>query len=138
MIYMKFSKKLLIPAMIMVVLGALIAAGPWTIFPVCESGNSSMLCHYTAEAEIAIGSMIALFGLVLLFVNNSESLIIIGVGEAALGIWAILIPTYLIGICGSNFMECNTTGAPALMLFGGLTILVSFFLIFKGWKNMKK
>jgi hypothetical protein len=129
------NRNLKIISIILVILGILMAVGPWTIFPVCNNGASTMVCHYTAEAEIVVGSLVTLLGLLLFLIKRSETLLIVGIAEAALGIWAILIPTYLIGICKGVSMECETVGGPVLVVLGGLTFLLSLFLILKGRKG---
>jgi hypothetical protein len=118
-------------------MGVFIAVGPWTIFPVCDSGDSTMKCHYTAEAEIIVGSLVVLMAVPLLLLKRAESIIIIGLVEAALGVWTILVPMYLMGLCNSITMECRTVGGPALTLWGFITIILSLYLILKGWKGRK-
>jgi len=124
-------------AIILIIIGILVAVGPWTIFPVCDNGQSTMICHYTALAEIIVGSMIVLLAIPLFVIKKADLMLLIGLGEAGLGVWAILVPTMLFGLCGSQFMECRTIGGPMLMLWGVLTILVSLIIIMKGWKGRK-
>lgn len=124
-------------AVLLIIMGVFIAIGPWTVFPVCENGDSTMKCHYTAEAEIIIGSMVVLMAVPLFMTKRAESMIIIGLGEAALGVWTILVPMVLFGLCSSNFMECRTIGGPALTLWGIITIILSLVIILKGWKGRK-
>ena len=124
-------------AVLLIIMGVFIAAGPWTIFPVCENGDSTMICHYTAEAEIIVGSLVVLLAVPLMLTKRAESYIIIGLVEAALGVWTILVPMVLFGLCKSTFMECRTIGGPALTLWGVIIILLSLYLIFKGWKGRK-
>jgi len=131
------GKSTRISAICLVVLGILIAVGPWTIFPVCNNGQSTMICHYTAEAEIIIGSMVVLLAIPLLFIRKPESIMLAGLGEAGLGIWTILVTTSLFGLCGSQFMECRTVGGPMLMLWGAIVFLISLIIIVKGWRGRK-
>jgi len=128
------SRSVIVIALVLIVLGALMAIGPWTVFPVCNQGDSTMRCHYTAEAEIVVGSMVVLFALMLIFTRRSESWMVIGLGEAALGVWAILVPVYLIGMCNSSTMECRTIAEPILIFEGLLTIMISLYLVLKGWR----
>ncbi|MGD0817621.1 MAG: DUF4418 family protein [Methanomassiliicoccales archaeon] len=114
---------------VLIILGILIAVGPWTIFPVCNNGDSTMACHYTAEAEIIVGSLVALLGLVLIIVNSAEAKIVVGIIGIASGIWTILVPTVLIGVCASDMMNCVKESKPALIALGAVTILVSLVLI---------
>jgi hypothetical protein len=114
---------------ILIILGLLTAIGPWTIFPVCDTSMMVMACHYTAEAEIVIGSLLLMIGVLLIFVKRPESKISIGLIGAALGVWTILIPTVLIGVCASDMMNCVKETRPALIAVGVVTILVSIILI---------
>ncbi|OPY30992.1 MAG: hypothetical protein A4E32_01974 [Methanomassiliicoccales archaeon PtaU1.Bin124] len=129
------GRSTIIIAILLSIIGILIALGPWTIFPVCDSGASTMICHYTAEAEIIIGSLVVLAAVPLVFLKRAESIIVIGLMEAALGVWTILVPTALLGLCKPSFMECQTIGGPALTLWGIITILLSIYLIMKGWRR---
>jgi hypothetical protein len=122
-------------AVIFLIAGILIAVGPWTIFPVCEYGATSMKCHYTAEAEIVVGVMIALLGLLLAFVKSTETQIVIGVGEAGLGIFAVLISTTLIGMCPATTMECHLLAEPTLKILGAVVVILSLVLVYVAWKK---
>lgn len=112
--------------------GLLIAIGPKTIFAVCASdGEMIMKCFYVAQTEIAIGTAIAILGIVLIFLKNSAAQITASIALALNGITAFLIPNVLIGVCKSEHMHCNAVTRPALNILGALVIVlaaIGFFL----------
>jgi hypothetical protein len=69
--------KLSIPGIILIILGFLLIVGPWTFAPVCEIGgmyvktaagtNLPMPCGWTARAEIGVGALTILAGVLLTF-----------------------------------------------------------------------
>lgn len=118
---------------VFIILGILIAIGPWTIFAVCDS--TTMKCHYTAEAELVMGAMIALLGLLLVFVKSAETKIVIGIGEMGLGIFAVLISTTLIGMCPASSMECHLLAEPMLKILGTAVVILSLVLVYMAWKK---
>jgi hypothetical protein len=120
---------------VLLVFGILIAVGPWTIFPVCEYGNTTMKCHYTADAEIVVGVMIALLGLLLVFVKSNETRIVIGIAEVGLGVFAVLLVTSLTGMCPSSTMECHILAEPMLKILGALVAILGIVLVYQGMKK---
>lgn len=137
---MSISKNGILTGAVNLLLGGLIAAGPATIFPVCEAmGNGFMKCHWTAQAEIGCGAVIALLGILLLFTNRQVR---IGLQAALvlLHLQAILIPDLLIGVCGSDHMRCHSLTLPALNVLGALGLVAGIinlvYLLFS--KNKDK
>ena len=114
-------------------LGLLIAIGPQTIFKPCAGllellpGNRfvPMKCHWSGIAEIGIGGVIAILGLLLLFFSQAQIRFGMSLAQAALGITAVLIPTRLIGTCAAPTMRCNILMRPMLLAAGCLVITVS-------------
>lgn len=92
-----------------------------------ELGNGRtmpMKCHWTAQAEIAVAApMLAVGGLMTVShgKENRRALSILGI---ILGVFAILIPTYLVGVCASFEMLCNSAMKPTL-IFGGVVVAVA-------------
>ena len=125
-----------------IIAGFLTAAGPVFIFPVCEDmGDKHMKCFWTMKAEIGVGAVIALLGVVVLLAASKE--IRIGVQSALtlLFVYVILIPDVLIGVCGGNHMRCRTLTLPALNIIGAFGIVysaISVFLLIKSVKSAKK
>lgn len=84
-----------------------------------------MKCHWTARAEIAIAVPLAVVGGMLLFTKGKETRRALSIAGITLGVFTILLPTTLIGVCGSPDMICNSTMRPLLILVGTLVIGVS-------------
>jgi hypothetical protein len=86
--------------------------------------TAPMKCLWSARAEIAVGIPILASGAAMLFARKKESLRYLGILGSILGIFVILIPTTLIGVCNST-MVCNTVMRPSLILLGSLTTAIS-------------
>ena len=109
--------------------GLLIVATPW-LLPVCEgllelvSGMTvPMRCHWTAQAEILLGSLVTIVGLLLAFSVEKETYRKLSLIVLVLGIIVILTPIYFLPTCMSPDMACNLGTKPALILLGGITLL---------------
>lgn len=118
------------------ILGVLIAVGPQTIFPVCEAmGDGFMKCHWTAQAEIGCGAVIAVLGIFLLFLS-SES-VRAGIQGAILVQFlpVLLIPNVLIGVCGGNHMICHSLTRPVLNVLAVAGILAGVVNLLYLWRK---
>lgn len=111
-----------ITAVIVVLLGISAAVGPRTIFPVCN-GAMKMKCFDTAKAELFAGIAAAVVGLLVLFVKNRKIALALSLVAAALGAVILLIPTVIVGVCGSPMMHCVSVTKPALIVIGILEII---------------
>ena len=135
-----------ISGIIFIVLGALIAFGPQTIFEpctgllqTCTDGVPSnkfvpMKCHWAAIAEIGVGGSIALLGLLLLLFRQVQVRFGLSLAQLVLGIITVFIPTKLIGVCMMKTMQCNILMQPMLIVLGCVVIAVSLanvLLLFK-------
>jgi hypothetical protein len=94
-----------------------------------------MKCHWTAMAAPAVAVPLLIIGGLLLFSSRRETRLALSLIGAVLGIFAILLPTYLIGVCASDEMMCNIEMKPT-MIFGGTVTLVSGMAgLVLAWKN---
>ncbi len=84
-----------------------------------------MKCHWTGEAEIAIAGTLLVVGIMMWFSRRKESLRILSILGIVLGIFAILIPTNLIGVCASSEMLCNSLMKPTLIFSGTVAVVAS-------------
>jgi hypothetical protein len=84
-----------------------------------------MKCHWTAIAEIAMAVPLAGVGAVTAVSKRKESRRILAGLGILLGIFVILLPTALIGVCASADMLCNSVMKPTLILSGILIIAIS-------------
>ncbi|PJM74364.1 DUF4418 family protein [Bifidobacterium simiarum] len=117
-------KNRILGGIVPIVLGALIAVGPQTFAHVCEvhEGKMPMACHYTAQAALGIGIVIAVLGLIALFVDGRIRAGI-NIAVALLGALVIAVPTVLIGVCKGAMMHCHMVTLPTLIVLGVLTIV---------------
>ncbi len=84
-----------------------------------------MKCHWTAQAEIAIGVPLVGVGAMLSFSRRRRTVLGLGALGVLLGVMAIALPTSLIGTCGMQTMFCNTMMKPSLYALGSLAIVGS-------------
>ncbi len=84
-----------------------------------------MVCHWTAQAEIAVGSPLFVVGAMLPFTRCRSGLFTLSVMGVVLGLFAILLPTTIIGTCASPAEICNTAMKPILTALGSVAIVGS-------------
>jgi hypothetical protein len=138
--------KISIPAIILIVLGILLVVSPWTIAPVCEvegmyaqlaNGKTlPMPCGWTARAEVGMGILTILAGLLLTFSQSAETKRVIGLFGVALGVLTILFPLYITKMCALADHPCNLLTKPVLVILGIATIAVSCWVIYDAQKNI--
>jgi Domain of unknown function (DUF4418) len=89
-----------------------------------ENGRSvAMKCLWTARASLATAVPLAVAGLLLALARRRETQRALAVMAAALGGFAILLPTWLIGVCSAMGSGCNEVTKPVLILGGSLAIV---------------
>jgi len=124
---------------VMVVAALVLAIAP--VFTDCQSDGKwlttangkqvSMKCHWTGIAEIAAAIPLAIGGLyALLGGRRKETTRLAAIVGVASGAVAILLPTFLIGTCGSATMTCNLLMRPILLSAGIVAIVASTALFF--------
>jgi hypothetical protein len=132
--------KISLPALVLIVLGVLLAIAPWTFAPVCEvngmyaqlaSGKTlPMPCGWTARAEIGLGVLLVVTGILLAIAKSNETKRIIGIFGTVIGVLAILFPTYITKMCGIAEHPCNLVTKPVLILLGLAAIIVSAYVAY--------
>jgi len=111
-----------------IVLGLLIALGPQLLFKVCESmGENFMKCHWSAQAEIGIGGLIAALGIALTLFASPKTRLGLAIGILLSGVLALLIPHVLIGGCAMESMPCRKIAFPAITVISILLLIGSGF-----------
>lgn len=138
--------KLYWPAIILIILGIFIVVSPWTIAPVCEvngmyaklaSGKDFLMpCGWTARAEIGIGALVIVAGILLAFAKSAESKMMIGIFGVVLGLLTILFPTVITKMCALADHPCNLLTKPVLIVLGLIVIVVSGFIIYTSRNEM--
>ena len=83
-----------------------------------------MKCHWTGLAELAMAAPLVVVGALMTTSKRRESLRNGGLIAAAVGVFVILLPSTLIGVCGNPDMTCTSVMKPALILMGVLVLAV--------------
>jgi hypothetical protein len=84
-----------------------------------------MKCHWTSEASLATAVPLAMLGGLIFFSKRKETQRALAILGAVLGLFLILLPTALIGVCASPDMICNSLMRPTLIFTGILTMVTS-------------
>jgi hypothetical protein len=120
------------------VLGLLIAAGPQFLFKVCgpAAGGGFMRCHWSARAEIGVGSLIAALGLASLFFASAKIRMGLTIGIFLSALLALLIPHALIGGCAMHSMACRKTAFPAITVICILLLIgAGLYTAYLAWQG---
>lgn len=115
-----------ISGIVIALLGLLTALIPTVIFKVCEAMEGKfMKCHWTAQVEVALGIAVIVLGVLVIIAKEKAASAAFAVASAINGVLVILIPTVVIGVCGSADMPCNSGTKPALIIAGALIIVAA-------------
>jgi hypothetical protein len=97
-----------------------------------------MKCHWTAQAEIGLGVPLFVLGILLFISRGREARAYLGILGAVLGLFVILFPTVMIGVCSAADHYCNLLMKPALVLAGSLVIVASLAAVIVSLAGSKK
>jgi hypothetical protein len=86
-----------------------------------------MKCHWTARAEIALAVPLMLCGVSMLLWRRKECWRQQAVLTMALGLFVVLLPTVLIGVCAKPDMVCRALMKPTLTSAGILLVALGGF-----------
>lgn len=130
-------KRRIIFGAVFVILGLLIAVGPYTIFHVCRSdGDMLMNCQRTARAELVTGIAVTLLGIAYSIARNHKLNIAVGSVIAVIAIAAYLIPNVIIGVCENAHMHCRAMALPSLTVLSIIIFAIAavnvIYLFVKG------
>ncbi len=89
--------------------------------------DSPMKCSWTARAEIGVGGVIAIVGLLLIFTASSQIRFGLNLAVGFMGLLSFLLPSVFIGVCGSDRMGCRSLTLPVLSILSGSVMAVSIF-----------
>ena len=84
-----------------------------------------MKCHWTSQPEVAVGIATIVLGLLIVLSKEKAAGAAYAVASAINGVLVILIPTVVIGVCGSSDMPCHSGTQPALIIAGSLIIVTA-------------
>jgi hypothetical protein len=79
-----------------------------------------MKCYWTSRAAIGTAVPLGIVGLGLTLSRRKETFRTLGVMGGVLGLVAIALPTWLIGVCAMN-SSCVMVMKPSLIMLGGVT-----------------
>lgn len=119
-----------------ILLGALVAIAPQTFAHVCAVKEMPMACHYTAQAVLGIGIVIAVLGVAGLFVSN-QTRAGLDIANAVLGVLTITVPTVLIVVCKGAMMHCHMVTLPTLVVLGVLLAVLASIAAYLDLKPAK-
>ncbi|MBQ9538244.1 MAG: DUF4418 family protein [Treponema sp.] len=125
-------------ALLFVILGALIAAAPYSFAKVCELGEKVMKCHWTARVELFLGISVAVLGLAKFAFADGKFQLGINAGIIVNAALIILVPTFIIGVCGMKTMHCNSVTKPTLVILGAVTAIAVIVQSVLVWKKQKR
>jgi hypothetical protein len=104
----------------------------------CEDENcvkDYSACHWTAQAELGVGIVIIILGVLLLVLKAEGTKLGLLIAISVNGIYALAIPTVLIGVCESTHMRCHSLTKPALVITSIILLLICVIRIFIDVKN---
>jgi len=99
-------------------------------------GSIPMKCLWTARAEIAMGVLLLTVGIFLFISRKIESRKFLSILALILGIFIILFPTALIGVCINPDMPCVVIMKPTLLLIGIVTGALG--IVATAWNFIRK
>ncbi|MCP4605802.1 MAG: DUF4418 family protein [Proteobacteria bacterium] len=127
-----------------IVLGVLMIAVPWVLFPVCGVGRYAPPdgqpvghhgCHGTLGAETIISIIIAAIGLVMTIWPRQWIVFVSSISVFLLAILVVLFPIAVTGVCRLSTMPCRLGTVPALItgaVLMGATAFIGLMLSRKG------
>ncbi|MDR3114112.1 MAG: DUF4418 family protein [Treponema sp.] len=117
-------KNRIISGLAAITLGLFIALGPQVFFKLCppKADGSWMRCHWTGQAEIGAGFLVALLGGAVLLCPSTGVRLGLSIALGLSGILTLLFPGPLIGGCMMETMPCRKVAFPGIYLCGVLTI----------------
>ena len=117
-------KNRVIVSTIYILIGILICLIPTYLYPVCN-GEMKMACYYTKQAEIGLGILITLLGIVFIAAKNENIRIGISISQLLVALLVFLYPIKLIGLCKMSTMACQMRTLPALTVAGVFLVVIS-------------
>ena len=120
-----------------ILLGVLIAIAPRTFAHVCEVEDMPMACHYTAQVALGIGIATVLLAVVGFFVTDAARAGL-DIANAVLGVFVVLTPTVLIGVCKGSMMHCHMVTMPTLIVLGVLLAVDSSIAAYLDFRSSNR
>lgn len=134
----KSFRNRVLSGIVFAVFGALLAAGPYTIFPVCQAGMMAMRCQHTAKAELVLGILTIAAGVLLVSAKHKKFRIWLNITGIPIGILSFLFPNYITGVCSNIHMTCRSLTLPALNIISISLVVFSGINALYLWKFNNK
>ena len=131
-------KNRIIIAALFIISGLLVILGPTALFPVCSAEKMKMACYYTSKAEIGLGSLIGVLGIVYFFFKDKGVRLGLSIAQLANAVLILLYPLALTGLCGKEDMDCRVGTLPALIVLSvvlGVTAIVNILFFARSKKQ---
>ena len=119
-------------AIVFFVLAVIVHLTPKLIAPVCApmEDGSFMKCHWTGEGVFYVGIVMILMSVIHFLIKSEAVKLGISIASVLVGLYAILLPTHIIGTCKMHTMACNTSTKPVVLLVSSIYVLVNLVYIF--------
>ena len=106
-----------------ILIAALIIIGLNTFAHVCTSMQGP--CAKTKSLAIAVAIVLAVLGLVQIFVSNKKINAILGLAGIVIGLVTVLLPLVIAPVCSMTSMHCYVYTRPFLVIIGIVIAIVS-------------
>lgn len=106
--------------------GLFLSAGTAWLFPTCDpmENGSWMKCHWSGQATIGIGVVIAVLAVAYLLIASPSVRAGLSLAVTPIGLLNIAILNGLIGLCGHAEMQCRAVTQPAVTILSAAVILL--------------
>jgi hypothetical protein len=88
-----------------------------------------MRCYWSGWLLAGSGAVLFLLGVLVSVFRTPRARMALGAMMVVIAVFAILTPTWLVGMCKSAMMPCRTGTLPAAMIIAALMALEGIFLI---------
>ena len=106
-----------------ILIAALIIIGLNTFAHVCTSMQGP--CAKTKSLAIVVAIVLAVLGLVQIFVSDKKINAILGIAGIVIGLITVLLPLVIAPVCSMTSMHCNVYTRPFLVITGIVIAIVS-------------
>jgi len=116
------TKKQRIPAMLLLILGAVIAAGSRSFLSPCVHEDGAVgACHWAGQALTGLGAVLGVLAVLALI--SARARFGLYLGAMLVCILGILTPGTLIRLCSMSTMRCRMIMQPAMLLLFSAALL---------------